>query len=207
MFDDVRGWLGMYEAALLMKLAENRNVLEVGTYCGLSTLYMAQTAKSILTIDCFFGGFENDTDDKITQAGDTLAEAWSNIRKYGVADKVHILTGKFEDVADFLDFSVFDFVFYDPEHTYESTKKGISILLPRLREDCAWAFHDFTNWLGVKQAVEELLGTKYYRHNYEAETTFAINCTRWISTEEMELAIEEIYYKGGRASYNDKKVE
>ncbi len=39
---DVRGWLNDDEGRLLAKYAEGKRVLEVGSYCGRSTIWMAR---------------------------------------------------------------------------------------------------------------------------------------------------------------------
>ena len=111
MIGDIRGWLGHMEALLLMKLAQNRNVLEIGTFCGFSSVYMSRTAKRIITVDPFFG-------DSTGGYEDTLSETWENFKRYGVRDKVSVLTGKIEDVVDFINFKMIDFIFYDADHTY-----------------------------------------------------------------------------------------
>jgi hypothetical protein len=48
---DVRGWLTPKEGETLAQLAEGKLVLEIGSYHGLSTICMAQTAKMVHAID------------------------------------------------------------------------------------------------------------------------------------------------------------
>jgi hypothetical protein len=176
---DVRGWLSSSEAGTLIKLAEGKNVLEIGTFGGLSTLYMARVAKKVVTVDRFFGGLFEDPAFDGENGQDTLAEAWENLKRYKSTDVVSIVTGRLEDVVDYLDVSTFDLIFYDAEHTYESTKKGIDLLKNRVRLDCAWAFHDYGSSHGVQKSVDEFLNeyidkNGFIPHRYWAASMFVM---------------------------------
>jgi hypothetical protein len=48
---DIPGWLHHAEGKALAEMARGKRVLEVGSYCGLSTVCMARTAKHVVSVD------------------------------------------------------------------------------------------------------------------------------------------------------------
>lgn len=104
-----RGWLTPAEAAQLAKLADGLTVLEIGTYCGLSTLHMAKTAKRINTVDWHHG-------DRNIGRTNTAAEFLANLQRSGHEDKVIAHIGKFKDVLPLFKDGSFDMVFIDGAH-------------------------------------------------------------------------------------------
>jgi hypothetical protein len=50
-----------------------------------------------------------------------------------------------------------DFVFIDADHSYPSMIQDITAWLPKIKPGGYLAGHDYPNWAGVKQAVDELL--------------------------------------------------
>ena len=55
LFPHVHGWLFDNEFRMLSKLAEGKRVLEIGCFQGRSTVALAQTAKSVVSVDYFHG--------------------------------------------------------------------------------------------------------------------------------------------------------
>jgi predicted O-methyltransferase YrrM len=142
---NVRGWLLPEEGEALYRLAAGRGVLEIGTWCGLSALTMEQSARFIVCVDHFQG------DGDIGPA-DVRAEALANLAT-GVG--IFVEEGDQADIIPTLNVDAFDLVFYDADHSYESTRKGIDLLVESgLRPPTIVAFHDF-NKPGVERAVRE----------------------------------------------------
>jgi len=150
---DVEGWLTDIEGVALARLAKGKCVLEVGSYCGKSTICMAQTAESVTVFDPFDGRATADS-------RDTLNDFNRNLRNYGVADKVTI--------ADWPNWpnETFDMVFIDGAHDYESVATDIDNARNVLAPSGLLVFHDYRTipgehdgrWdAGVTQAVNELL--------------------------------------------------
>jgi hypothetical protein len=132
-----RGWLSEAEATMLARLASGKKVLEIGTFYGKSTVAMAEGAKHIVCVDPFTGY-------PGTEFTDTLKETVYNLRSAGVRDKVHIHVGTQEEVLPEIDLSEFDMVFYDADHSEESTARGIKLLFENgLPERATVAFHDY----------------------------------------------------------------
>jgi len=77
----VAGWLTEPEGRELARLAEGKVVLEIGAYCGRSTICLAQKASSVGVIDTFDGR-------GTALPGSTLKKFRENIRRHNIADKI-----------------------------------------------------------------------------------------------------------------------
>lgn len=155
---DVDGWLLWEEGKALADLAVGKRVLEIGSYCGKSTICMARGAVSVTAIDPHDGR-------ATPKPKDTLKELGHNLEAYGVAGKVDVRVGTVDDYAGIPVKSI-DFAFIDGAHDYESVKKDIAFTLPRLTPGALLAFHDYRSvpgefdgrWdPGVTRAVHELI--------------------------------------------------
>lgn len=151
---DVDGWLMTEEGLALAELADGKQVLEIGSYCGRSTVCMAKTAAHVTACDYFDGR-------GTPRPQNTLAIFNANIERYGLADKV---TTHHPD--DELPEEEFDLVFIDGAHDYESVAADIRKALLAIKTDGLLAFHDYrvkpgefdSGWdPGVTQAVNELI--------------------------------------------------
>lgn len=166
-FPDVPGWLNDSEGRLLAKYAQGKKVLEVGSYKGRSTIWMARVAQSVFAVDTWDG--------RCTPTPqDTLPEFLANLQKYNVADKVtagggtlamvrkgqtqHPTLGEFENP----DFGPFDLIFIDGDHSEEGVKADIEESLSLLAPGGLMAFHDYARPTdpGVQAAVDELVFIK-----------------------------------------------
>jgi SAM-dependent methyltransferase len=148
---DCAGWLTINEGTELKRLAAGKVVLEIGAFCGRSTICLAQDAKQVYTVDTFDG--------RGTPAeGETRGTFTNNIARYGFSEKVTSIVGESETVLPKLP-HVFDLVFIDGSHDYESVTRDIELARGVLKQGGILAFHDFeTNEPGVTAAVNELCG-------------------------------------------------
>jgi predicted O-methyltransferase YrrM len=102
--------LALYDAAA--RYAARGPVLEVGTYCGKSTIYLAAAAREkgqpVITVDHHRGSEENqpgweyhDTTlvDPVTGRLDTLPHARATLARAGVEDDVIVVVGRSAGVA------------------------------------------------------------------------------------------------------------
>jgi len=145
----VRGWITTEECATLRKLAAGKQVLEVGTFCGLSALTMAQDAAKVFCLDHFCG-------DTFTGPANVRDEFLGNVDAVEGWDKIIPLIGSQEVVLPSLDLSHFDLIFYDADHTYESTARGIKLLAGAV--NAVIVFHDYSlPHEGVMAAVNEFV--------------------------------------------------
>jgi len=152
---DIDGWLTYDEGEALNRLAAGREVLEIGSYCGRSTVCMAQSAEHVTAVDWWDGRGTPDP-------RSTLEAFRSNARRYGVSHKV--LPLRADAPLDAL--APCQFAFIDGAHDYESVKADIVRAASVLSHDGLIAFHDYRprpgsydgRWdPGVTQAVDELL--------------------------------------------------
>lgn len=159
---DVDGWLLYEEGKALAELARGKRVLEVGSYCGRSTICLAQTADVVWAIDPHDGR-------ATSKPKDTSGEMWENVKRYGVARNVRQLIGTLTDhVGSIEDNAIgpFDLIFIDGAHDLASVRADILHATRLLKPDGLLAFHDYRTepgqhdgrWdPGVTQAVNELI--------------------------------------------------
>lgn len=152
----VTGFVHPVELALLVKLADGRDVLEIGSYRGLSAWCMAHTAKHIVCVDTFKAWTDGQTQYAEDEPFSTLADFDRNME--GLKNVTRIPLSSEE--AHALIPGSFDMVFLDAMHEYEDVKADIKRWWPRVRPGGVIAFHDYKhdNYPGVQKAVDEAFG-------------------------------------------------
>ncbi|MFO0822029.1 MAG: class I SAM-dependent methyltransferase [Gemmataceae bacterium] len=137
--EEVPGWLTMPEAELLWRTAVGRDVLELGTACGRSTVCLGQAARRVVSID-------------ITDQSE--AKEW--VRRFGVAVGVEFVRGDAGEVCRGLS-GTFDLAFIDALHDAASVERYIASALPLLKPNGLIAFHDYPDpgWPDVRRVVDE----------------------------------------------------
>lgn len=138
---DIRGWLLEHEGRKLAELASGKRVLEIGSYCGLSTVCIAQTAESVVCIDPFDGSATD-------QPGETFTEFNKNVALYGLTDKVEPYHGTTGEVAPSLPSGSFDLVFIDGAHDFNSISLDVAAAERLLAPGGLMAFHDYRTMPG-----------------------------------------------------------
>lgn len=107
---DIDSLCSLRELEYLQTVCSEKDVLEIGSYLGGSTIAIAQVAHSVIAVDWHRGG---DT----LGPRDTLGEFWNNIRRYGVADNVMVVIGTSSGVLPRLNSRVADIAFIDACHS------------------------------------------------------------------------------------------
>lgn len=145
--NDIPGWLHPDEGFKLAELSEGKDVLEVGSYCGCSTVCIARTAKSVACVDYWDGR-------GTAVPMDTYPEFCASLEKYGVSNKVSEYTPD-EPLPE----SSFDVAFIDGAHDEESVTKDIEKALGSLRPGGVLVFHDYRSDKdpGVTEAVDKFI--------------------------------------------------
>lgn len=151
----IEGFMESWEIEKLSELAINQDVLEIGSYKGLSAFAMAITAKSLWCVDTF----------KANSAGQQQMEDHTTLAFF-----LHAI-GRFRNVSYVISDSAeaakvevlprdFDMIFLDAMHTYEDVKADIERWYPRVRPGGLMVFHDYLHqdFPGVQQAVDERFG-------------------------------------------------
>ncbi|HQV58100.1 MAG TPA: class I SAM-dependent methyltransferase, partial [Ilumatobacteraceae bacterium] len=142
---DVDGWLSFEEGRALFDLARDKRVLEIGSYCGRSTICLAQSARSVVAVDPHDGR-------GTPRAKDTLEIFGRNMLRYGFNGQITPVVGTISDAPD----GPFDLAFIDGSHDYHAVRDDIVGSLERLAPGGLLAFHDYKRDPGVTKAVNEL---------------------------------------------------
>lgn len=151
---DVDGWLSHTEGRALWQLARGKRVLEVGSYCGASTICLAQSARLVTAIDPFDGR-------GTPRPRPVLDEFRRNIERYGLGKKLTSYVGTLEEWRDEIG-GPYDLIFIDGAHDMESVRSDIDNARSLLTPGGILLFHDYAHCPdhpGVKRAVDELLAS------------------------------------------------
>lgn len=126
-WQSIRGWLTEREGLTLRELARGRSVLELGAFCGRSTVAMAEVALEVVAVDSF--------------VEDTAAEFVANIRGAGVSERVYLHAVPVDQFS--LPGRTFDLVFVDTYHDAEAVERDTAIARQYVRPGGVIAWHDY----------------------------------------------------------------
>lgn len=132
----IEGWLTLAEGTKLQELAKGAAVLEIGSYCGRSTVCMAETAASIVSIDPHDSSAIEPYPRKNTFGTFALNIA-------GLQCEVTPIVSRFEDVYRFLAERSFDLVFIDGDHSYEACRRDLQWAARLVRPHGHVVVHDY----------------------------------------------------------------
>lgn len=152
----VDGFLHCEELQKLVELACNRDVLEIGSYRGLSAWGMALTAKTLTCVDTFSAA-TNGQDQRENRT--TYRDFLRATDRYNDRHVLHYVGTSRQASVDLE--GQYDLIFVDGAHDFAGVKQDIELWAPKLRAGGVWAFHDYgsSDYPGVKQAVDERFGT------------------------------------------------
>jgi SAM-dependent methyltransferase len=141
-YPEVRGWFKDIEGELLADLADGKEVLEIGSFCGLSTLWLLRTARKVHCVDTFDGR-------GTPILGGTFEEFAANLERRcpDKCDSAHVAVYRAES-ADVLPKlaakgAAFDLAFIDGAHDEASVEADTENALKVLKPGGLLAFHDF----------------------------------------------------------------
>lgn len=146
------GWLTEEEGRALADLARDKSVLEIGSYCGRSTICLARTARTVGALDTFDGR-------GTAQQGDTYGLFLRNLERAGVRDKVQPYRGHSAEMLPCLP-PVYDLIFIDGDHAREAVAVDAAAAASLLRPGGLLVFHDYGRTgadVGVTEAVDEFV--------------------------------------------------
>lgn len=164
----IEGFLSPAEGERLFELTKGLNVLEIGSYKGRSTWFMAIGAKFVLCIDPMKMEFDPETlRIEMGNTYTTIKAFTENILNR--FKNVQLLLGttkqKITDVPD----HYFDVIFIDGWHTYEDCESDVLLTWEKLKEGGRMIFHDMGNFEGVGQVLFD-----YFPDMETAEGTLAV---------------------------------
>ncbi len=153
----------LYDDQVARVLGQSATFVEVGSWLGRSTAYMAEAIRfetyqkppiRFFAVDTWLGSGDPWWDDAIAKLGDVAAIWRENMERCGVADYVEaIQLPSVEAAKRFPDCSL-DFVFIDADHRFDSVVADIRAWRPKVRGVIAG--HDYDErWPGVIQAVQQ----------------------------------------------------
>lgn len=150
----VEGFLHPDELTRLMELATGREVLEVGAFMGLSAWGMAQTAKSVFSVDTFGAATDGQRQTGELTTLDAYKKAVSGF------DNVDFYIGRSDEYGPSWKSRQYDMVFLDATHTYDEVFHDIHSLYALIREGGVLVLHDYrhADFPGVEQAADEVFG-------------------------------------------------
>jgi len=145
----------------------NGKFIEIGSWLGKSTCFMAETIKEqklnikFYTVDTFLGEVNAvDQQDIVKKEGGNIYNRFlNNMKEADVLDYVTPLMITSEEASKLFNDNNFDFIFIDAEHLYDFVKQDLTNWYPKLKTGGILAGHDYRE--GVQQAVDEFfLGKK-----------------------------------------------
>ena len=163
-FDGMGMELPVADAAALSRLitefcqahGRSPHVCEVGSWAGRSAILMARAGATVTCVD-HWEGSKNDAGCQAYDGsrGTPFEVFCRNTAEFQRLGKISYLKSDSEKAADwFTEHSVlFDIVYIDAEHDYESVKRDIALWKPLCRH--VLAGHDFHVFSGVSRAVSE----------------------------------------------------
>lgn len=147
-WNEISGFFFEEECAEIQRLCAGLDVLEIGAMYGRSTVCLAQTAKSVLSVDtwCCDAAFGNPPSDVFS---DQIFKGY--LLDTQDLPNVSYIIGRSDEVIPELDLE-FDAVFVDGDHNFESVVTDVRVSYPKLKDDGIFIFHDW-GWLSVRDAI------------------------------------------------------
>lgn len=159
----ITGYLFEEEARVLFNLAiqlpEHSTMIELGCYCGRSSVIFAEVARAkgskLICVDVFKSNF-----DATPLKGSVALKQFTDNILVPYYDYVELIKAKTTAASSHVVDSSVDFIFIDADHSYKGVKADCAHWLPKLKSGGIVAFHDFHggNFPGVSQAALEFVG-------------------------------------------------
>ena len=133
-----------------LSLKKKSVIVEIGSYLGASSCFLASAAKKRKSILHCIDTWENH--EMSEGYRNTFEEFMTNTES--LAKFIEIHKGFSSDIAKTIDFKI-DMIFFDGGHSYETIKLDWESWSPKLKESAVVIFHDFGWAEGVKKVIEE----------------------------------------------------
>jgi predicted O-methyltransferase YrrM len=141
---------GLLLADLARQVPRGGVIVEIGSYLGRSTAFMAQAIQGHdVTIHCIDTWHNQGMSEG---ARDTYPEFLKNIQPWAAHIKSY--RGFSHDIRRQWDTPI-DFLWIDGDHSYTGVRQDIADWLPLVKKGGVVAFHDYANEKSVHEAVDE----------------------------------------------------
>lgn len=161
---------GKFLYALCYMQSAEGDVVEIGSWQGRSSLFLAQAVKEsgngkFYAIDHFGGNAGKESFYKVDGSLDNLKDNFlNNMVKFGLDESVTLLDMENTQAAERLKGRTIRFLFIDGDHTREGVEKDITLFFPMLTKGSIVVFDDyFEGFPGVIEAVDAL----FEKHIFE----------------------------------------
>ena len=162
--ETIDGYMPSHELDLLKEFAKDHSkILEIGSWHGKSTRALAENTKGVVyAVDTWYGSDnepQNHGSAYLLKGDHAIMEFYRNNFDLISSGKIMPIRMHSANACDTLKkLGVkFDMVFIDGDHTYEGCKSDIVNTKDLMEEGALVCGHDYAAWVGVKQAVDELL--------------------------------------------------
>ncbi len=140
--NNIEGWMSEDELEFLYDTAKKmKDVVEIGSYKGKSTVALLGSGAKVIAIDTW----EGNDDLKVTNR-----DYYEFLKNTGGSDNLTTIVG--DSVERSKDIDDVDMVFLDGDHSYEGVKRDIEAWLPKTKKLICGHDYDLPE---VKQAVDE----------------------------------------------------
>lgn len=154
--DKLPGWLSLHEGQFLRKSAlmvrdNPGTIVEIGSFQGKSTIWLASTRQTVYAVDPHMG----EVDDK--KLPPTLSAFKKHIKEFGVAEWVNLLRMTSMEAAAGWDKKI-KLLFIDGLHDEANAGQDYRSWSPFVTEGGIVAMHDaFCGWEGVEKVAEKYI--------------------------------------------------
>ncbi len=150
------------------RLKENSSILEIGSYLGASSCFLALGAlennSKVYCVDTWKNEGMSEGE------RDTYQEFLENTKTF---DNIKALRGRSQDMGKRFSGKI-DMLFLDGNHSYKDVKTDIETWFPHLRDKAIVVFHDIGWAAGVKKAVDEFVKPMVIGEGYLPNMYWAI---------------------------------
>jgi predicted O-methyltransferase YrrM len=155
-------------------MAPQGPIVEIGSWKGRSTICLAGAALdagggAVYAIDPFTGSEEHRSDGERVWTFDQFLR---NINSAGVSNIITPIVAYSHDALPRVP-GFIAMIFIDGAHDYENVRQDYTDWLPKLMPGGMVAFHDATNWPGVKRLVHEEIYGKLARLGHAGTVIYA----------------------------------
>jgi tetratricopeptide (TPR) repeat protein/GT2 family glycosyltransferase len=160
--DGVAGWLTAEEIDVLSAVTARaaagsgpRRIVELGSYCGRSTLVMAHTIRATGAVGARVHAIDPHAGYELAYGLDTYAALLGNLAEHRVDDLVEVVRARSREVAWE---DTIALLFIDALHDEEEVRADFATWSPRVAPDGFVAFHDYFEYCpGVQACVDDQL--------------------------------------------------